>query len=317
MFWSADSAFGQWLHRIWGHVFVFPYGLPRFGGEIRSFRGFLSIVDRRLRCPVYVAEHLTPKTVAANRGNRKFSQFHSDPTVPPPFRVANEDFRATGMSRGHMAAAANHKTSQSDMDETFNLSFNIVPQDLSCNAEYWNRMEWLVRDLTKVFPHVRVISGPLWIPQKDGQMQYRVCGDHMLSVPTHLFKVIIAETRRKYWFFGPRSVYVGAFIVPNAPIDRRKPLVEFQVPLSDIERHSGMEMLPRLRPVQMENLCAKDGCCQLVDPDVQANEFLRRDISRAASVADVEKCVSNFLKAGGILDHQTAMLLKEKREKKE
>lgn len=50
--------------------------------------------------------------------------------VPQRFRARLMDFQRSGLDRGHMAPAMNHKLTQQDMDETFCLT-NISPQVLS------------------------------------------------------------------------------------------------------------------------------------------------------------------------------------------
>ena len=53
---------------------------------------------------------------------------------------------------------------QESMDDTFLLS-NILPQDRDNNAGFWNRFEIYCREqLTDQFEEVRVISGPLFLP---------------------------------------------------------------------------------------------------------------------------------------------------------
>ncbi len=59
--------------------------------------------------------------------DREGSSFSSDAAVPWLFRASNNDYLRSGYSRGHLAAASNHKSSNEDMNSTFLLS-NIVPQ---------------------------------------------------------------------------------------------------------------------------------------------------------------------------------------------
>ena len=53
------------------------------------------------------------------------------------------------------------------MKSTFLLSSNIVPQEMSMNGCDWLRLERWTRDLTKAYEHVHVVSGPLWLAEKD------------------------------------------------------------------------------------------------------------------------------------------------------
>ena len=72
----------------------------------------------------------------------------SDEAVPQPFRATNEDYRGSALSRGHMAPAGAHKQSQDGLNETFLLSSNILPQELSNNGSDWLRLERFERALT-------------------------------------------------------------------------------------------------------------------------------------------------------------------------
>ncbi len=44
----------------------------------------------------------------------------------------NSDYRRSGWSRGHMAAAGNYKHCQKSMNDTFYLT-NVVPQNMDNN----------------------------------------------------------------------------------------------------------------------------------------------------------------------------------------
>lgn len=73
------------------------------------------------------------------------------------------------------------------MNDTFLLS-NIVPQDIDNNGGFWNRFEIYCREhLPQQFKEVRVISGPLFLPDagEDGKkfVRYQVCdgSDYFLN----------------------------------------------------------------------------------------------------------------------------------------
>lgn len=51
------------------------------------------------------------------------------------------------------------------MDDTFYLT-NIVPQDYDNNSGFWNRLETHCRDLVKKFDKVTIITGPLYMSNK-------------------------------------------------------------------------------------------------------------------------------------------------------
>lgn len=63
-----------------------------------------------------------------------------------------------------------------------------------------------------------------------------------VAVPTHFFKVILAERR------GSAFVTAG-FVLPNRPIGDKKELREFQAPLDVIEKQSGLLFFDKVRRV--------------------------------------------------------------------
>ncbi|ORZ31192.1 hypothetical protein BCR44DRAFT_1442940 [Catenaria anguillulae PL171] len=144
------------------HADMLKYGMPQ-STQLQLKSNFVSLIDYRLREPVWVLEHLTRDSLKgqADRANVGFTQ---DQDVPKLFRQSNDDYLKSGYSRGHMSPASNNKNTPEAMKESFLLTSNIVPQDLDNNMFYWNRMERWVKDLAtkKGFDSVRVISGPLF-----------------------------------------------------------------------------------------------------------------------------------------------------------
>ena len=163
--------------------------------------------------------------------------------MPSMFRATNNDYHGSGYSRGHLAPAAAHKDTQLAMNDTFNLNCNIVPQDQQCNASDWRRLEDLASHLATKSKNVYVFSGPMFLPkgvaenvrrkglfrrgntEKTGRgkqemkidgkhkatIKYTIVGPHHVSVPTHLFKIILVELDKSV---AP-SLSLG---VPTGPI---------------------------------------------------------------------------------------------------
>ncbi len=53
-------------------------------------------------------------------------------------------------------------------------------------------------------------------------------------MPTHYYKVVLADGR-KGGDGQLKAIGVGAFVMPNAPIDPKLPLTVYVVPLQDLE----------------------------------------------------------------------------------
>lgn len=93
------------------------------------------LIPHRLRdFKKQTAEHLTQSVLrrdsgakGLDTGDRSKSTFVEDESIPMTFRAKLQDYFRSGYDRGHMVPAADAKSSQEAMDETFFLS-NIAPQ---------------------------------------------------------------------------------------------------------------------------------------------------------------------------------------------
>ncbi|KNC52454.1 nuclease [Thecamonas trahens ATCC 50062] len=226
------------------------YGPPS-NDYVKVRDGYVVAYDRRMRTARWVAEHLTRDSLYPKYGpgekkpHRRECMFAEDKSVPSKFRSKLEDYRGSGYDRGHLSPAADHKTSQLGMCESFLLS-NISPQvGKGFNRDYWARLEGFMRHLTKEYDDVYVLTGPAWVPEIDAVtgkafVRYEVIGSPPnVAVPTHFFKAVLAETK------DGRKRAVGAFLTPNAPIAENEPLIKYSVSLDELERLIGLELFPR------------------------------------------------------------------------
>ncbi|KAG8623811.1 hypothetical protein KVT40_008787 [Elsinoe batatas] len=242
---------------------VFQYGFPGPISDLRPAHSLTSSFDRRTRNPHWVAEHITPASLAMHNGDRRHSYFVEDESIPEKFRAKLKDYYRSGYDRGHQVPAADAKWSQPAMDDTFALS-NMCPQvGDGFNRDYWAHFEDFCRRLTARYPSVRVVTGPLYLPKRDHDGKWRVSYEVIgsppnVAVPTHFYKVIYAEDGRP-----DGQVAVGAFVLPNAEIANNKPLGDFEVPVEAVERASGLEFVKLLPPSRRKKLCA-DVSCSLV-----------------------------------------------------
>ena len=242
---------------------VLQYGFPGPISDSLSTPSHLSSFNRFTRNPHWVAEHFTAQSLLLKNADRRHSVFFEDPAVPPLFRAKLGDYARSGYDRGHQVPAADAKWSQEAMDSTFTLT-NMCPQvGDGFNRDYWAHFEAFCRDLAKRYPSVRVITGPLYLPKRDERdgkwrVSYEVIGNPPnVAVPTHFYKVIFGEQ-------SPGSpigrVALGAFVLPNASIPNQKSLTDFEVPLSAVERASGMTFADRLPVERRKRLCEEVKC---------------------------------------------------------
>lgn len=301
---------GSSIHRL-----IERFGLPQSGAESRFYMNHVLSYDQTRRTPRWVQEHLSARRLLGE-ADRKHCKFKPDPSVPELFSARNEDYLRSGWSRGHMAPAGDNKISEQAMAETFYLS-NIVPQNYENNAGFWNRLEIYCRELTQRFGDVWVVSGPLLLPQtqENGSrtVRYQLIGKDDVAVPTHLYKVILAQKDS-----SSDSLALGAFVVPNAPIGFDRPLKEFQMSLSALERMSGLSFFPAIeRRERLKNLCEEDSC-QLMDFRRFTLYISGRKVASARTLARLEKIVTE-LKDTGITPDQylSDLYLEKKRELEE
>ncbi|KAI5699689.1 hypothetical protein M8J75_006974 [Diaphorina citri] len=213
---------------------IMKYGFPSLD-SLRSFDDFVLSYDRRNRTAYWVFEHLTKENTAYSEAvNRSKSEFFEDDSIHEYF---------SGYDRGHLAAAGNHKANQKHLDQTFVLS-NISPQvGAGFNRDKWAELEKHSRKLLKQYPNVYVCTGPLYLPMKSPNgkkyVNYEVIGDSNVAVPTHFFKIIVAENENG-------KLVMENYVLPNAVISDSTPLTSFMVPLDSIQRAAGFLFFEKL-----------------------------------------------------------------------
>ena len=266
--------------RNYNSMNTLKYGLPHGGIPIVLNPDYLLQYDQSKRVPLWVGEHIKPEHLDGSATRAK-CRFTADERLSEKFRSQNEDFRQSGFSRGHMAAAGNYKHSSESMSDTFFLT-NILPQDYKNNSGYWNRMEMHVRDLVRKYGPATVYSGPVFSPaqEPDGKryVKYQVIGENDVAVPTHLFKVILIKRENDF-------PMMGAFIVPNQKI-KTQPLENFQVTLKTLELRTGLHFFDKLK--EYDDLCASGGCKLLSDEKFHYY-ISHRNLRNSRSLKDLER----------------------------
>ena len=89
----------------------------------------------------------------------------------------------------------------------------------------------------------------------------QVIGDKEVAVPTHLFKIVLCQGQKQS--DGSTSTAesaIGGFMVPNDGISWSKDLRDFQLPVGEIERVSGLSFYPHLDRQKAVDLCQADTC---------------------------------------------------------
>lgn len=235
---------------VFGHP-ALKHGFPQINYTAAS-ESFVACYDFRTRNPAWVVEHLTNASVRLDEAKREREKFReAPPVIPERLRSKLVDFAGSGYDRGHLAPAANHKQSQRAMHDTFSL-MNISPQvGEGFNRDFWARIEKFVRDVATsgMCDEVVVATGPLFLPSsaKTLRADHATIGSppSLVHVPTHFYKIIVTETRPRAAWSGA-GYSVGAFVVPNRPIDPETPLTDFIAPLDAVEAAAGVLFFAKL-----------------------------------------------------------------------
>ncbi|TEB36031.1 hypothetical protein FA13DRAFT_1762233 [Coprinellus micaceus] len=242
---------------------VLRNGHPGPISDLLVRRAYVAAYDRRLRHPSWTAEHLnkaslTPSGGSSDSGDRSKSTFVEDESLPAQFRAKLQDYFRSGYDRGHMVPAADAKSSQDAMNETFLLS-NIAPQvGDGFNRHYWAYLEDWCRKLTNNFDDVYVFTVPLYLPRQDSDGKWRVSHEVIgnppnVAVPTHFAKVVLTTK-------PSQETSIGAFVLPNAIIPDQAPLTSFVVPVDAVEKAAGLTFFAPELKARSKHICQSTKC---------------------------------------------------------
>lgn len=227
------------------------YGVPETS-VVRQFSNFLCEFDYAHRNPKWVLERI-PRAEEPVRASRKGFHFKEDEGIDEDFRSTFSHFRRSGYDRGHMAPAADNKNSEVAMRESFYLT-NTAPQvGKGFNQDYWARFERFLYELRDECTDVYVVTGPLYLPRRNSttgelEMYHKFLGmiPRLMSIPTHYYKVVVADVRPGSKLYAKGRRFVGSFVMPNDKIHPKAPLSSFSVPISSLEQVAGIRFFPEL-----------------------------------------------------------------------
>jgi endonuclease G len=182
------------------------------------------------RTPLWSAEYLRADNVEAAQSLTRENSFHAESKLPPSQRAELSDYARSGFDRGHMAPNGD-MPDRSAQQESFTLA-NMVPQDGDNNRHVWAGIEGVVRKMAMKEGALYVITGPAFLGT-----QLRKVGN--VLVPTHLYKMV----------YSPRQKLGAAWLVEN-----RADATPLVVPVAELERIIGIELLPSLTEQQKERM---------------------------------------------------------------
>jgi endonuclease G, mitochondrial len=145
-------------------------------------QSFTATWDTTLRYPTLVKWWLTKsKLECPGKKLERKDRFAPDPVLPVNTNIS-DDYKGSGLDRGHMCPAADNLCDPIAAIECFYFS-NMSPQYHSLNAGDWKRLEVLSRDLSLANDSVLIWCGSLGSIKKIGRV----------SVPEWCWKAVFVK----------------------------------------------------------------------------------------------------------------------------
>jgi len=237
-----------------------PFGAPETLPSLQhgptrviTHAGYALEHDSSSKIALWVCESLDPAFFEENATRR--DPFAPEPTLAGKPRAELDDYKGSGLDRGHMTASADRLSTQALNDETFFLS-NMVPQNGSLNSGWWSRLEAQVRNwvLDNVVHDANAITGGFFYDPAeedpataDGLIEFEQIGDGAVAVPTHVYKVVVGRN-------ASNELQAIAFVMPN---ERPQPGTALTVGIKAIdwlEERAGLNFMPDLDPADEARL---------------------------------------------------------------
>lgn len=211
-----------------------PYGAPISQFKLQK-EGYALAYSGERKIPIWVYEELSPNSLEV-RADRDGMEFEVEQGLPEKMQAKLSDYYHSGYDRGHLAAAANHRNSPDTLRGTFTLS-NIAPQNGEFNREIWAELEREIRKSVKRYEKVHLITGTLFYSEGK-RLQIEQIGKNKIGVPTHFYKVILAEKEGG-------KVAASAYLFPNKK-GLKGPLGKYQKSVAELEDLAGILFFPKL-----------------------------------------------------------------------
>ncbi len=204
------------------------------------------IIDHHYYSLSYSEKHEQAEWVAYETDIARLSKnverednFREDPSISTGSATL-ADYSGSGYDRGHLVPAADMHFAQDAMYRSFLMS-NICPQDKAFNRGIWRELEEQVRDWTRGYKHLYVVTGPVLTQRAKARI-----GDNDVAVARSFYKVLLD-------YREPELKAVG-FVIPNEKSN--KPLDHYAMSVDEVEELTGIDFFPAL-PDNIENKLEK------------------------------------------------------------
>ena len=147
------------------------------------------------------------------------------------------DYSRSGYDRGHLAPAGDMVSNSLVMSESFFYS-NMSPQKAGFNRGIWKKLEDKVRDWTRKYDTLWIVTGPVLT---DG---LQTIGVNEVSVPEYYYKVLLTNWNNKLSGIG--------FIMANKK--SKKTIFSYSVSIDEVEKVTGIDFFPSLPDYYEDNV---------------------------------------------------------------
>ncbi len=228
--------------------FILP--AHRAGDEIVAHSGYTLRFRDQYKVADWVAYPLLPEEINGET-DREGSRFVPDPAVSTGSALP-ADYTRSGYDRGHLAPAGDFRFSRKMMQETFFMS-NMTPQAPDFNRGIWKELESQVREWALRDNGLYVITGPVLKPGLP-----TIGKTNEVSVPEKFYKVLLYCNNSS--LAQPRIRMIG-FLLDNE--GSNQPLTSFVVPVSQIERLTGITFFP-LIPANLQQQLKNESRSEMI-----------------------------------------------------
>ena len=158
------------------------------------FEEFAVLHSGQTKTPLYTAQRLNAQMLNLAKDLKRSDKFYEEARLPARERALLSDYRRSGLSRGHMAAAGDMST-KFGKAQSYSLA-NMVPQDPTQNGKPWSQIEQDTRRyIRRAKGDVFVITGPVF----SNSSQPRTIGDGKVWVPDAVFKMVYDPATGQRW----------------------------------------------------------------------------------------------------------------------
>ena len=157
------------------------------------FEEFAVLHSGQTKTPLYTAQRLNARMLNKAKDLKRNDKFYEEARLPESERALLSDYRRSGFSRGHMAAAGDMSTTFGKA-QSYSLA-NMVPQDPTQNGKPWSQIEQDTRRyIRRARGDVYVITGPVF-----NSRQPRTIGNSGVWVPDAVFKMVYDPATGERW----------------------------------------------------------------------------------------------------------------------